>query len=633
MPQWAILERALFDLLDQGWRLFQEMYTGPDGRLEYRGEMIDRDGVDDFYEPFFNWPTLYRLGGSTEILDAAKLHWNGVTAQLEEFGFVTDEFELGYDWFHQGESLLLFYAICAADPDDDAFRQRALRFAELYLASSGTGNFDATSRMIVAPHTGSGGPRWGLGHEWREYRADQQGMKPYGLPLHDLPGIDEWDDLAVGDNAQRMGDAMQERMGRGDVIVNLAATSLMTNAWLYDNDARFADWVREYVSAWRDRARDNTESDAPGVVPDNVGPSGVVGESHSGRWFGGHYGWTWPHGLHSVESALLVGCIAELIVTGEPAGLELARSPLRAVLRQAIVVDNLSSRGSHGDRWKQKLGVTDTQELMLVPYRRGPQGWFDYHPMPPSYFMWLWWLSGSSEDSEQLTALQDSCGYEWSTVHWFRDKEEAGHEAPWLAYLSGQNSDYPLQALTMALAQVTRRLALMQQTPHGPPGNDIHWWQRLNPVVVEVLLQLTTGSPPALYNGGLQLARVLFGDAEQHRPGLPEGVAALVTSVDVNGIHLSLVNLNVAMTKHLDVQAGAFAEDRIDTVSYDHFDGRYPGSSHQLADLTPSEPVEVFEVVNSSRLAVTLPPLTSIDIRLTITRRAFTPSHSSFSRN
>ena len=49
--------------------------------------------------------------------------------------------------------------------------------------------------------------------------------------------------------------------------------------------------------------------------------------------------------------------------------------------------------------------------------------------------------------------------------------------------------------------------------------------------MVEVLLQLTTGSPPALYNGGLQFARLLYGDARRGRPGLPPDVAALVTDI------------------------------------------------------------------------------------------------------
>ncbi len=213
-PLWAVLERRLFALLDSAWREFEATYCGPDGRLTYGGRMHHRDGVDDFYEPFFNWPVLYRLGGADDLLASAKRHWAGVTAQLTEFGFVRDEYEVGYDWFHQGESLNFFYALCAADPVDAAFRERALRFARLY-TDPARGNYDPAARIIVAPHTGSGGPRPGLGTEWTEYSAHQAVMKPYGLPLDDLPGITGWDDLYAEENARRMGDAMQERLGRG----------------------------------------------------------------------------------------------------------------------------------------------------------------------------------------------------------------------------------------------------------------------------------------------------------------------------------------------------------------------------------------------------------------------------------
>src|SRR5699024_9580941 len=128
----------------------------------------DRDGVDDLYEPFFNWPAFYELGGSDEVLAAAKHHWEGVTRQLGAAGMLTDEFENGYDWFHQGESLLLFYGLCAADPADERFAERARRFAELY-TDPAHGNFDPVHTIITAPHNGALGPRPGLGAEWVAY--------------------------------------------------------------------------------------------------------------------------------------------------------------------------------------------------------------------------------------------------------------------------------------------------------------------------------------------------------------------------------------------------------------------------------------------------------------------------------
>ena len=74
--------------------------------------MASRDGVDDFYEAFGNWPQLYLLGGADDLLPSSVRHWEAVTAQLTELGMLHDEFDKGYDWFHIGEGLLFFYQLC-----------------------------------------------------------------------------------------------------------------------------------------------------------------------------------------------------------------------------------------------------------------------------------------------------------------------------------------------------------------------------------------------------------------------------------------------------------------------------------------------------------------------------------------
>ena len=49
---------------------------------------------------------------SDEVLADAKRHWKGVTVQLADAGMLTEEYDNGYDWFHQGESLLFLAGIC-----------------------------------------------------------------------------------------------------------------------------------------------------------------------------------------------------------------------------------------------------------------------------------------------------------------------------------------------------------------------------------------------------------------------------------------------------------------------------------------------------------------------------------------
>ncbi|MDG4781342.1 hypothetical protein O7614_16960 [Micromonospora sp. WMMD961] len=621
LPRWALLERELLSRLDRAWREFERRFCEPDGRLRYHGRMYGRDGVDDFYEPFFNWPTLYRIGGSPDLLTAAKRHWEGVTRQLSEYGYLRDEYEIGYDWFHQGESLPFLLGICAADPADTAFRARARRFAELYLP--GSDNYDPATHTIVAPHTGAGGPRWGVGEDWAEYRADQPGMQIYGLPLFDVPGVDSWDDLRDPDAARAMGQAMQQRMGRGDTAVNLAATTLAVNAWLYDHDEGLADWVLEYVDAWRERAAANG-----GLLPDNVGPSGQVGELHGGAWYGGHYGWTWPHGLHSILPAATVAALNAVVLTGRVDRLDLVDGTLDAVLAHGEVADGIAARGSLGPGWAERLGADETTRELLVPYRHGPQGWFDRHPVPLTPVLWRAWARGDIATDTLIERLRAASDTDWEAVRWFHDKEEQGHEAPWIGYLAGRNPDYPERGLELALTQTLRRMALITEAPDEPQDGDIHFWQRLNPVVTEVLSHLVTGAPPAIYYGGLPLARVVIGDVRLGRPGLPADVAALVTTVEEHRVVVELVNTGDAEQLAV-VQAGAFGEDEIVAVGHDVAAPGYPGDAWRY-DVPPVTTVPHRTTVGGARLEILLPARTRITLDLDINRRAYRAAHQHF---
>ena len=619
-PAWAVLQRRLFDVLDEAWRLFSARYCEPDGRLRFTAKLAGRDGADDFYEAFFNWPALYMLGGADDLLDACKHHWTGVTSQLTEAGFLINEYERGYDWFHQGESLLFFYGICCADPDDERFRERAHRFARLYLP--GGKNYDTRHNIIRAPHNGAGGPRWGLGEEWASYGADLTSMRQYGLPLQFLEGIEEWSDLADPSNAARMGEQMRIRLGRGDVAVNLAATTLVVNSWLYDHDPAAAAWVDQYVSGWAERAAGND-----GILPDNVGESGRVGELHDGRWYGGHYGWTWPHGLLSVGSAALIAALNHALITGQDDMLDLARAPVDLVREHTALGVVRQTEMSLQRHWIQQLGPDADCEIQLVPYRRGQHGWFDYGPLPLFLPTWLWWFSMDPADADRLTALRRDSGLDWQAVRPFRDKGESGHEAPWLAYLGGDNPTYPEQALAMALGQVARRIALIKDDDADPSTYDVHWWQRLNPVVTEVLVQLTTGAPQVIYNGGLQHARVRYFDADRGRPGLPRDVAALVERVGPDHTRVQLVNLDVVGSHRVLVQGGAFGEHRIDRVHYDTASG-YPGDPSSYAEPDLAVGTMVAEI-DGTRVLVDLPAGRRIQLDLQMSIRALTPMHRS----
>ncbi|GAA2050792.1 hypothetical protein [Leifsonia soli] len=577
VPAWAVLERRLFADIEDGWRLFSRRYTREDGGIRFPAVFTDRDGVDDLYEPFFNWPAFYLLGGSDEVLAAAKRHWEGVTAQLESAGMLTDEYENGYDWFHQGESLLFFYGLCAADPGDVAFARRARRFAELY-TDPAAGNYDRERNIIRAPHNGSLGARPGLNDIVQPYSASFAEMRRYGLPLEDVPGIESWDDLADPAKALAMGEAMQ-RAAQGDVVVDLAATSLVANRWLYDGDPEAAGWIDRYVGGWEERARAND-----GLVPDNVAPDGTVGGLHGGRWFGGHYGWTWPHGLPSVGMATVVSGLNAALVTGDDRRLDTARRVLDTVLDHAVVASVAETPYSLKGGWLARLGADADEPALLVPHRFGRDGWFDYAPMPLELPTWLWWWSRSDADRARLDRVRAGLPSGGRPVKAFRDKAEAGHEAPWLDYLDGRLPDYPEQALSMALGQVARRIALIQADDSDPATVHLHFWQRVNPVVTEVLTQLVSGAPQVLYNGGLPFVAVDYEDADAARPGLPADVAALVTGLDGDRIGLELVNVSPLHTRRVIVRPSRFGTARLAGVRFRTEPGAdYPGPSTAYA--------------------------------------------------
>ena len=617
-PGWALAERELFALLDGAWRRFAGDFTGPDGRLIYRHSLTTRDGVDDFYETFFNWPQLYLLGGADDLLPQAERHWEGVTAQLTEFGMLSGEYERGYDWFHQGESLLLLYFLTMADPAKWA--PRAVRFAELYVDPA-RGNYDPVHRIIRRPHNGSDPGRTGLfDGPYYPWLDNEEGS--YGFPLDWRlpPGAP----TPARDQDPRLTGEMNARIGSGDTAVNLAAAGLVLNAWILTGDERYRDWIEQYVGAWRRRADANG-----GILPDNVGPDGVVGSQLDGRWYGGHYGWSWPHGWYSIGSAATVAALAAATVTGDDGYLDMVRGSLDAMTSQGKVMSFAESDSSIASKWDPQLGEAVTAPTLLVPFRRSDRGWFDYNPMPPSVPLALWHHSGSPADLGRLSELRAQAGYDWRLVRSFRSKEEAGHEEPWFAFLAGDNPAYPEMMLAAAQAQARHRLARMRAYRDlDVTEPDIHLWQQSNPVVTEALVQLTWGGPQVIYNGGLQQARVRYYDAARRRPGLPPGVAALVSSIDPEATVVELVNLSADEDRVVIVQAGTFAEHTMASVRYTACeDESWLGG---LYDYGHGEPAvtERSADVGEPWLTVRLPASSRIRLTLRLNARARKPSYA-----
>jgi hypothetical protein len=616
-PGWALAQRQLFDLLDSAWRRFAADFTGPDGRLDYSDGLTSRDGVDDFYEVFFNWPQLYLLGGADDLLPACERHWEGVTRQLTELGMLHDEYERGYDWFHQGESLLMLYFLCMAAPD--RWAERALRFADLYVDPA-HGNYDPVHRIIRRPHNGSDPGRDGLfdgtHYPWLPQEADM-----YGFPLTWLLPADAPEPPRAED--PRLSTEMRSRIGVGDTAVNLAATGLVWNALLLSGQDRYRDWIAEYVGAWRERAARNG-----GILPDNVAPDGTVGGRLEGRWYGGHYGWSWPHGWYSVGHAAVVGALAAAHATGDESYLDLVRPALDEIIARGKTMAYTEADSSLRSKWTVQLAEDVDTPTLHVPFRHDDRGWFDYNPMLMGVPIALWHHSFAASDRQRIERLRAAGGYDWRTVRSFRSKEEAGHEEPWFAFLAGDDPGYPERILAAAQAQVRHRLARVERYRDlDVPEADIHVWQQSNPVVTEALVQLTWGGPQVVYNGGLQQARVRYYDADARRPGLPSAVAALVSSIDPQATLVELVNLDPARPRSVIVQAGAFAEHTIREVRHSVCDDpSWVGGMYDYGHTTPTV-TTAGRRVDGPYVRIDLPPSTLVRLSLDLDLRTRTPSY------
>jgi hypothetical protein len=266
-------------------------------------------------------------------------------------------------------------------------------------------------------------------------------------------------------------------------------------------------------------------------MPDNVGLSGEIGECMDGKWWGGYYGWRWPHGaMNLLESTIIAGLNA-MLLTGDEGFLDLARS-------QQDLLWSLG-REENGD-W-------------VVPFKHLDSGWSGYGTMSPNFPLQLWNASQSDADLDRILRLGNPGRL---------DKDLSGRDSngAWFRYVNGDLSDFPEKALESDYQEICRRLDMIDNDDTDPTTWDVHHWQARNPVVSKALAQLTTGGPSAIYHGGLLNCRVRHFDPDQRRSGLPADVAALVESVFEGGFQLQLINLNSTESRNVISLAGAFGE-------------------------------------------------------------------------
>lgn len=533
-PSWALWERQLLDFLYPAAQEYLAKYTKPDGTLIWREEWPGMDGSDDGYESFYNFPLYSALGGPMELDSIARHLWEGVTRQFTEYGQVYNEFDAGYDWMHHGESYTYLYFFGLTDPTNEVFKNRSLKFAELY-RDPAFGNYDPKLKIIRSPLNGSKGPRFvNTAEDWVTHRPI---LANYLLPYEDIPGIESSADWNNDDRFPFILDALNTRMMKGDVPLNLASTSMMLNAYMYTGDEKYKKWVVEYTQTWILRVEEHE-----GFLPDNVGLSGKVGENMGGKKWGGYYGWRWPHGLLNQMEATVIGASNAYLVSGDSSFLSLPKAVIELVEGQ---------------------GKTENGQL-LVPNRFDDRGWWDYRPMRPKYPTHLWYISREAEDWKRAKRLTEPD--KWNNTLYKKGKGDSENTAPWMGFLEGKNPDFPVEMLRANYEEVLHRLNMIREDETLPDDQDVHHFFQRNPVILEGLVQLMLGAPNHIYHGGLLNTSVRYFDPANKRPGIPQDVAALVKRITSKSITLELANLHPTESRKVIIQGGMFGEHQIKRV-------------------------------------------------------------------
>jgi hypothetical protein len=364
-------------------------------------------------------------------------------------------------------------------------------------------------------------------------------------------------------------------MNRGDVPLNLNSTSLLTHAYMYSGDAELKVTMLEYLEAWMARKDANG-----GIMPDNIGTSGVIGEFNDGKWWGGYYGWRWPHGFMTIMEPITNAAMNAVLLTGDYKYLDLPRSQFDLI-------------------WSLRKEV-DGQ--IKVPHRHFDAGWADYRLPSARHMIYIWTTSMAQEDLDRILALPRDNN--WDAVYipgvsggekgTGRDtKHYIANTLPWFQFVQGHLPNYPVEILQANLELIKIQLRKMRSNTGNPrnwdsydpatadevvgldlrvPGYNIHAWQEFNPVYFEGLGQMVFGGPMHISHGGLQHGKVRFFDGQLKRPGLPPDVAVIVDGMDATTLSMQVANIG-SDAQELYIQAGTFGEHRFESVEITGADG------------------------------------------------------------
>ena len=609
-PGWALLERQLMKLMEGAVQPMVDRYAEKGGAFYYA------DDVDDLYERAYNWGLFYAMGADRQVLDLGLQQWHATTRFFADdiVSRVHPRFEPqihneyynqaaagANEWYHQGEGNMAFYHFGLADPTISENVRRARRFAAMFMDEDPEApNYDPQHRIIRSPVPTSVGPmRHASVDNVRVWLQDSETNYPKGYhPRKEratlYPVVEELESnwFETPERRDEILKLFDEIVLNGDVPHSLGSTALITNAYLYTGEDKYKQWVLDYTEVWMERIQRNG-----GLLPDNVGPTGKIGENRQGQWWGGLYGWNSFVGHYIMFSSLTIAVECALLLTGDFGYLELLRSQIKVLMDNAITRGDgqLTLPARYGpDGWEYVMENLDREKGRFVPFRL-------------QELAHLYHASMADEDYDLITRIRETDKErDWNHVPVIGEKSYADTELARFQYYDGKNPDWPEKILRAeyenaytALEEIQKETrdarTLIADNPSSP-----------NPVYTKGLTQVMMGAPQSIYTGGLLRATVRYFDSDRARPGLPPDVAALVDKLATGSAGVHLVNLNTSETRNLIVQAGAFAE-------------------HEFVELTYEDKTVP---VKSKYFAVQLPPAASIRLDVGMRRFAHQPTYA-----
>ncbi len=643
-PGWALMERNLISLMEEAAPMMVKKYTEPGGALYFA------EDFDDLYEQFYNWCLFYGIGADESLLNFALQEWNATTRisddsfnhRLRHNDFTKvfrpsmhNEFwnlAQAMEWHHLGEGNMAFYDFGVACPTVSENVRRARRFAAMFIGEDPEApNYDPEYKILRSPFHSSQGPRLHADANFANTmllagRFLGGEVNYYGVRASLYPIVEDLELNWYEDPKRReeIVELFEKMVLQSDTPNSLGAAALVTNAYLYTGDEKYKRWVLEYTEAWLDRMRRNN-----GIMPDNVGPTGKIGERRNGVWWGGQYGWNHYQGYNIMFHSLTIAAECALLLTGDFGYLELLRSQIRLLLENSI---------------------TREDGQLIMPTRYGPDGWCYDPPVGPSNddilpkrgvytgpIPWrmqelahLYHASMSTEDYELITRIRDGeVERDWNEIG-DRGGEKNGGETEFarFQYYDGLNPDWPEKILSAeyrwameAFDKIRlddRTVEEIITTNFFPP----------NPVFTKGLTQVTMGAPQSVYNGGLLRATVRYYDRDNARPGLPKDVAALVDKLGADAVGIQLVNLSNTETRNAIVQAGAFGEHQFTGLKYRSMNQEELRQNPYLWLRSEREYAEKETSVNGKYFVVELPPSTSVRLEVGMRRFVNNPSYA-----